>query len=309
MAANTFGRQVIVPLTNGSGGGVIAGDVVIINTAANDGFTTTTSAATTAIIGIAQETIANAAIGRVLLGGYAALVNVNASVTRGEYGGTHTVAKQAASLGATRIAGAFCQFLTGGTTPDAHIWPSDLGGGSGAPTNADYLVGTANGSLSAEIVVGTTPGGELGNTWASPTVDAVHSGTMHPVLIAYEGLGADVDLPTGGTYVTALSRSLSAGTYEIHARIQFKTIGTNTSGFAALLDDSGATIYVEGAIDTASVATGFYFPVNIFASIVLSGTTTVRLRGKGTRNGEDMMRNIASGTSNLATCWLIKQTA
>ena len=42
---------------------------------------------------------------------------------------------------------------------------------SGAPTDADYLVGTANGSLSAEIAVGTTPGGELGNTWASPTLD------------------------------------------------------------------------------------------------------------------------------------------
>lgn len=46
-----------------------------------------------------------------------------------------------------------------------------LTGGSGAPTDADYLVGTTNGSLSAEIVVGTTPGGELGNTWASPTLD------------------------------------------------------------------------------------------------------------------------------------------
>ncbi len=49
----------------------------------------------------------------------------------------------------------------------------------GAPTTADYLVGTANGSLSAEIVVGATPGGELGGTWASPTVDATHAGTTH----------------------------------------------------------------------------------------------------------------------------------
>lgn len=48
---------------------------------------------------------------------------------------------------------------------------SDAGGGGGAPDTADYLVGTANGSLSAEIVVGTSPGGELGNTWASPTLD------------------------------------------------------------------------------------------------------------------------------------------
>lgn len=45
------------------------------------------------------------------------------------------------------------------------------GGAGGAPTDADYLVGTANGSLSAEIVVGTSPGGELGGTWASPTID------------------------------------------------------------------------------------------------------------------------------------------
>jgi hypothetical protein len=50
---------------------------------------------------------------------------------------------------------------------------------SGAPTTADYLVGTAQGGLSAEIVVGTTPGGELGNTWASPTVDATHAGSNH----------------------------------------------------------------------------------------------------------------------------------
>lgn len=48
-----------------------------------------------------------------------------------------------------------------------------------APIGADYLVGTSNAGLSAEIVVGTTPGGELGNTWASPTVDASHSGSTH----------------------------------------------------------------------------------------------------------------------------------
>lgn len=52
-------------------------------------------------------------------------------------------------------------------------------GASGAPSTADYLVGTANGSLSAEIVVGTTPGGELGGTWASPTVDKSHAGATH----------------------------------------------------------------------------------------------------------------------------------
>lgn len=43
----------------------------------------------------------------------------------------------------------------------------------------DFLVGTATGALSGEIVAGTAPGGELGGTWASPTVDATHSGSVH----------------------------------------------------------------------------------------------------------------------------------
>jgi len=46
------------------------------------------------------------------------------------------------------------------------------GGEGGAPTDVNYLVGTADATLTNEIVVGTTPGGELGGTWASPTIDA-----------------------------------------------------------------------------------------------------------------------------------------
>jgi hypothetical protein len=46
-----------------------------------------------------------------------------------------------------------------------------LPGAGSAPASVDYLIGTANGSLSSAIVVGTTPGGELGGTWASPTLD------------------------------------------------------------------------------------------------------------------------------------------
>jgi hypothetical protein len=130
-ATNTYGRQVVVPLTNKSGGGVIAGDVVVIDTTNNDSFTTSTAGSVTGTVGIAQETIASNAVGRVLTDGYAALVNVNASVTRGNYGKTHTVAKQATDAGASRVAGTFCQFLTGGTTPDAMVWHPDLGAGGG----------------------------------------------------------------------------------------------------------------------------------------------------------------------------------
>lgn len=124
-----FGRQIVLLLTNKSGGALAAGDVVVVDTGNNTAVTTTTSAGSTGGVGIAQEAIANNAIGRILIGGYAALVNVNASVTRGNFGKTHTVAKQATDAGASRTTGTFCQFLTGGTTPTALIFPADLGGG------------------------------------------------------------------------------------------------------------------------------------------------------------------------------------
>jgi hypothetical protein len=161
---NTYGHKVVVPLTNKSGGAVIAGDVVIVDTANNEAFTTTTSAGSLAAIGVVQESIANNATGRVLTEGYAALVNVNASVTRGNYGKTHTVAKQATDAGSSRAAGTFCRFLTGGTTPTAYVYPVDLagaalsnpmttaediiyGGASGTPTRK--AIGAAGGALSS----------------------------------------------------------------------------------------------------------------------------------------------------------------
>jgi hypothetical protein len=73
-------------------------------------------------------------------------------------------------------------FILVDSTDGAAVWVSISGGTVYAPTTADYLVGTAQAGLSAEIVVGTTPGGELGGTWASPTVDATHSGSAHLAL-------------------------------------------------------------------------------------------------------------------------------
>jgi hypothetical protein len=58
--------------------------------------------------------------------------------------------------------------------------------------DVDFLVGTATGHTGAEIVVGTSPGGELGGTWASPTVDASHSGSTHAATqAAAESTAAD----------------------------------------------------------------------------------------------------------------------
>lgn len=158
MAANTYGRQVVIALTNKSGSQVIAGDVVILDSTNNDAFTTTTSVGVTTPVGVAQETIANNGTGRVLVGGYAALVNVDASVTRGHYGKTQNVAKQATDAGSSRVAGTFCWFMTGGTTPDAWIYPVDLAGAAltnPMTTTSDMIYSSDNSGTPARLAKGS----------------------------------------------------------------------------------------------------------------------------------------------------------
>ena len=155
--ASTTGRKVIIPLTNKSGGSVAAGDVVVIDTTTDESFTTTTSAGSEQSIGIAQETIASNVVGKVLVQGYAALVNVSASATRGYYLETHTVAKQATSA-AARTAGAFGQVLKAGTTPSAFIWgvADQTAAGASAPGNLWTMNKSASQTLTSNTLTQIT---------------------------------------------------------------------------------------------------------------------------------------------------------
>jgi hypothetical protein len=118
---STLGRVLVDVVTNKSGGELVKGDVVIVDTSNDHAITTTTTGASTAVIGVVMEWIDINGSGRVQFAGYAGLVNVPASVTRGHYLQTHTVAKQATG-NATRRAGSFGQFLTGGATPTAYLF-------------------------------------------------------------------------------------------------------------------------------------------------------------------------------------------
>jgi len=89
------GRQVVVVLTNKSGGGVVEGDVVVADITTDASFATTTEEGDCAVLGVAAETIANNAEGRVLVGGYAAVVAVDAATARGDKLKTSTVAGDA----------------------------------------------------------------------------------------------------------------------------------------------------------------------------------------------------------------------
>lgn len=176
------GRQVVQTLTNKSGGPVIAGDVVIIDTANDESFTTTTTAAYNASqVCIALESIAANATGRILLQGYAPLVNVSASATRGYYLLTHTVAKQATS-GASFVTGAFGQVLKAGTTPSAYIFPPAIGSSAGitrSGSTTDLHVAIWNGSNADSlkdggIFAGAGPDGWIAasGTWSYSSADS-----------------------------------------------------------------------------------------------------------------------------------------
>jgi hypothetical protein len=103
------------------------------------------------------------------------------------------------------------------------------GSGSGAPTDADYLVGTANGSLSAEIVVGTTPGGELAGTWGTPTID--DTGITLTSLTVGSLLGVDsidatgaVDMDYGSADITDHTFVTDGGTVILDGNINSSTL-------------------------------------------------------------------------------------
>ena len=134
--------------------------------------------------------------------------------------------------------------------------------GAGAPTNADYLVGTANGSLSNEIVVGTSPGGELGGTWASPTVDATHAGSTHVSLGTTPSTQAFGDSATGGSATDA------AKTDHKHA---MPTLGFGLTGNSA--PAVSLTNVTAAATATTSISAATYADVTGLSTGALAAGT------------------------------------
>jgi hypothetical protein len=116
-------------------------------------------------------------------------------------------------------------------------------GGSGAPTTADYLVGTAQAGLSAEIVVGTTPGGELGGTWGSPTVDTTHAGSDHLQPVRKNSAGSvfsrrRLNLIEGSN--VTLTVADDAGDDEVDV-----TIAASVSGSGLTVEDEGTPLATD----------------------------------------------------------------
>lgn len=120
--------------------------------------------------------------------------------------------------------------------PGAIVIPAlPTAGGSGAPTDATYLVTTAHADLSAEVVVGATPGGELGGTWASPTVDTTHAGSSH----------AAVQAAAEATAAAALATHVGSGTHPFTA---ITGVATDAQIPSTIARDSEVTAAVAAAL-------------------------------------------------------------
>lgn len=171
--------------------------------------------------------------------------------------------------------------------------------GGGAPSTVNYLVGTADAGLSNEIVVGATPGGELGNTWASPTVDATHSGSTH----------AATQAAAEGTAAGALA-SHEADTTAIHGIADTALLATDAEVATAVSDHAAAAdphaVYLKEAdfddvdflVGTATGHTGAEIVVGTSPGGELGGTwasPTVDATHSGSTHGAAVTTHEAAG--------------
>ncbi len=299
MTANTYGRQVVIPLTNKSGGGVIAGDVVVIDTTNNDAFTTSTAGAVTITVGVAQETIANNAVGRVLMSGYAALINVNASVTRGNYGKTYTVAKQATDAGASRVAGTFVQFFTGGTTPDGQVFPVDLAGAAltnPMTTKGDVILGDTGGTPTR---LGAGTSGNILTSNGAAAFPSWQAAAAASLTTATQAATSDTSLSaTVVADITGCTFSLATGTWWLSAEMYVDPGAGTTIGYAIMeITDNSNTILAISRAFTSALGSGNAQAVVLAnVPIVLGGTTTVKMRGL-TQEATTISKNGAGASS------------
>lgn len=124
---------------------------------------------------------------------------------------------------------------------DAGTETAMAAGAAGAPTTADYLVGTANGGLSAEIVVGTLAGSytawtpTLTGSSSNPTLGSGGSATGR-----YTALGKHVS-GYGTIQFGSSGAAAGSGEYLIALPVTATATTPRTMGSAVLYDASTGT--------------------------------------------------------------------
>lgn len=150
------------------------------------------------------------------------------------------------------------------------------GGTVYAPTNVNYLVGTAYATLTNEIVVGTSPGGDLqgaGSTWASPQISA-------NAITATEIANTSITIPKLSQYNSPVS-GYAITVYDANS-VAFSPLPTGLpsqsghSGKFLTTNGSAASWATTGTGTVTSVAAGNGM---VFTTITGTGTVTLGTPG------------------------------
>lgn len=198
-------------------------------------------------------------------------------------------------------AGVTCVDNAGNTATECTI-PS----GGGAPTDVDYLVGTASGGLSAEIVVGATPGGELGGTWASPTIDDAISITNMTLVTPILGTPQSGTLTNTTGFPTGQLAGAGAGVLTFLATpssANLKTAVTDETGSGGVLVFATSPALTTPNLITATATSGLTVNNTTvgpgFIDVLEdadNGTNRVRLLGVASTADIDVTLPAAAGT-------------
>lgn len=201
----------------------------------------------------------------------------------------------------------WCTNTTDPVIDDDDIFFEELSGGSSGPdlTGINFLVGTASGDLSSEIVVGTTPGGELGGTWASPTVDATHSGSAHVDFVAKaDDVMANIVIDGGGSVITTGIKAAFKMPRSGHWRTSPAILAPKESG--SIVFDiwvrSGAVPTVTQTITASAKPTLSSAQINDTASS-MSGWTTAFSAGDWVVINVDSVTSLTLATLALPLDW------
>lgn len=306
------GRTNVVTMTNNSGGALVAGDVCIQDTSADEKVTTTTSAASVAKVFIAAESIASGAAGKFYSAGYCPLVTPSASVTRGRYLFTHTVAKQAAE-NATYGSGAFGVILKAGTTPSVWLFASTAQGSGGgvarSGSTTDGHLAVWNGSDADSIKDGGVVSSGLYNAYVhirEQQAQNTAGGTFSSGAFRTRVLTTEVSDTAGIASLASNQITLAAGTYR--CLISAPAVGVDAHQ-AQLYNITGSAVILLGTTEWASgnaTATGATRSI-IAGRFTLSGSTVMEVQHRclSSRNtdGFGHAGNFATEVYTVAEFW------
>jgi len=228
--------EITVLMTNKSGGSVAAGDVLVWYTSADAAFTTSANLGDLRVCGVAAETIANDATGRVyMVSGL--IVNVNcssAAVSRGQFLMQSGTVKEAISAGYFKGPGVFALAVANKSAGSAGLVKAQLiqGYSQAVTAGAGYALGgyfaaATNDSQKFNFAAGTWAGVAGANL---PANRERHGGNGYGTISALSIGGNSGAAQTTAAYLCTFATDTTAAQASADLSTQTDSLGSGANG-------------------------------------------------------------------------------